>query len=111
MKSIKLPDFKKMREDSGFTLREVETHTKISNAYLSQLENNKIKKPSYETVITLVEFYKNNQLNGWQHKWNQMLAMVEESMKEADDEKRIAISKGFEELNIKLNQQSKNPTP
>jgi len=96
---IQIPDFKKMREDSGLTLREVEDATKISNAYLSQLENNKIKKPSYETVMTLVEFYKKNQQKGWHYKWQQMIKMVDDAMKEADEEKRIAISKGFEELN------------
>lgn len=50
--------FKERREKSGLTLREVEEQTGISNAYLSQLENGKIKKPSYNTVETLDKLYK-----------------------------------------------------
>ena len=37
---------KKIRDDKGLTLREVEAATGISNAYLSQLEGDKIKQPS-----------------------------------------------------------------
>jgi len=52
-----LPDFKKIREEKGFTLRQVEEMTGINNAYLSQLENRKIKKPSYEVVYILHNLY------------------------------------------------------
>jgi hypothetical protein len=50
-------EFKELRKKSGFTLREVEDWCGISNAYLSQLENGKIKKPSYKTVNTLLDLY------------------------------------------------------
>lgn len=41
-----------------FTLREVEESTGISNAYLSQLENDKIKKPSANVLYKLSSLYK-----------------------------------------------------
>ena len=37
---------KDLREANGLTLREVERRTKISNSYLSQVENGQIKRPS-----------------------------------------------------------------
>ncbi len=40
-----------------YTLREVETLTGISNAYLSQLENNLIKNPSYKIIQKLHAIY------------------------------------------------------
>lgn len=57
--SLNLPDFRKLRKDSGLTLREVEKNTGISNPYLSQLETGKIKDPSYRVVVTLIHFYTN----------------------------------------------------
>lgn len=45
------------RKALKLTLREVEEATKISNAYLSQLENGKIKKPSFQTIKTLTDYY------------------------------------------------------
>lgn len=49
--------FKTIRESQGKTLRDVEKATGISNAYLSQLENGKIHRPSYNTVKLLSEYY------------------------------------------------------
>jgi HTH-type transcriptional regulator, competence development regulator len=49
---------KDARETQRFTLREVEEVTGISNAYLSQLENNKIKKPSANVLYKLSDFFK-----------------------------------------------------
>ncbi len=48
-----------IRDHKGLTLRQVEdgTEPKVSNAYLSQLENDKITKPSPNTLYTLAEFY------------------------------------------------------
>lgn len=48
-----------LRASKGFTLREVEEATgkEISNAYLSQLENGKITKPSPHILHTLSEVY------------------------------------------------------
>ena len=42
---------KELREIHRFTLRQVEEATGISNAYLSQLENDKIAKPSYNVEL------------------------------------------------------------
>lgn len=50
-------ELKKAREDSSLTLRQVEEATGISNAYLSQLENDKIKKPSANILYKLAEVY------------------------------------------------------
>ena len=46
------------RESKTFSLRYVEEHAGISNAYLSQLENDKIKKPAADTLFKLAEIYK-----------------------------------------------------
>lgn len=59
MPSLLSINFKQMRKAKGLTLREVETKTGISNAYLSQLETGKIKSPGYDTVKTLYDLYSN----------------------------------------------------
>ena len=51
---------KSTRERVSLTLREVELATDISNAYLSQLENDKIKKPSASVLYKLADLYKIN---------------------------------------------------
>jgi HTH-type transcriptional regulator, competence development regulator len=48
---------KTARELRKLSLREVEDATGISNAYLSQLENNKIKKPSPHFLHKLASLY------------------------------------------------------
>ncbi|MBL4754463.1 MAG: helix-turn-helix transcriptional regulator [Flavobacteriales bacterium] len=48
---------KELRLSNSFTLRDVEEVTKISNAYLSQLENNKIMKPSANVLYKLANLY------------------------------------------------------
>jgi DNA-binding transcriptional regulator YiaG len=53
-------DFKKMREKKGVSVRTVEAHTGVSNAYISQLETGKAKEPSYKIVKVLFEFYNND---------------------------------------------------
>lgn len=45
------------RERRGLTLREVERSTGVSNAYLSQLENEKIKAPSPNVLHKLALLY------------------------------------------------------
>lgn len=45
------------REIIPLTLRQVEEATGISNAYLSQLENDKIKKPSANVLYKLASIY------------------------------------------------------
>lgn len=49
---------KSTRENVSLTLRDVEIATGISNAYLSQLENDKIKKPSASILYKLADVYK-----------------------------------------------------
>lgn len=49
--------FKVIRESQNKTLRNVEHDTGVSNAYLSQLENGKIKSPSYRIIKQLCEYY------------------------------------------------------
>jgi transcriptional regulator with XRE-family HTH domain len=53
---------KELREIQKFTLRQVEEVTGISNAYLSQLENDKITKPSANVLYKLSNIY-NVELN------------------------------------------------
>lgn len=49
---------KECRDLTGLTLRRIEEATGISNAYLSQLENNKIRKPSASVLYKLACIYK-----------------------------------------------------
>lgn len=48
---------RKRRDEIGLSLRQVEEKTGISNAYLSQLENHKIAKPSPLVLKKLADFY------------------------------------------------------
>ena len=48
---------KNVRKQKALTLRAVEERTGISNAYLSQLENNKIAFPSPKFLNKLAELY------------------------------------------------------
>lgn len=48
---------KMSREGMGLTLRQAEESTGISNAYMSQLENGKIKKPSANVLYKLHSLY------------------------------------------------------
>jgi len=58
------PDFTEIRKYLKLTLRQVESDTGISNAYLSQMENRHIKKPSFETVMKLYQYYIKKLNNG-----------------------------------------------
>lgn len=51
-----------IRNDRGFSLRSVEDATKkqVSNAYLSQIENDKIQQPSPNILHALAELYQIN---------------------------------------------------
>lgn len=49
---------KKVRALSGATLREVEKATKISNAYLSQLESGSVDEPSPHKLQKLATYFK-----------------------------------------------------
>ena len=50
-------ELKRLRKDSGFTLREVSKKTGVSNAYVNQLENNKVAEPSPNILAKLAELY------------------------------------------------------
>jgi len=49
---------KEVRKKSGLSLREVEDATDISNAYLSQLENGRVTKPSPHILHALATVYR-----------------------------------------------------
>lgn len=49
---------KEVRKKSGLALREVEDATDISNAYLSQLENSRVTKPSPHILHALATVYR-----------------------------------------------------
>lgn len=49
---------KEARKRNGFTLKQVEDALGISNAYLSQLENEKIKSPSANILYKLSTLYR-----------------------------------------------------
>ena len=51
---------KEARDLRRLSLREVEIQSGVSNAYLSQLENDKIKKPSANTLYKLSELFNIN---------------------------------------------------
>jgi transcriptional regulator with XRE-family HTH domain len=50
-------ELKRLRKIRNVTLRDVEENTKVSNAYLSQLENGKTDKPSPHVLHKLAGFY------------------------------------------------------
>lgn len=73
---------KNSRELSSMTLKQVEAETGISNAYLSQLENDKIKKPSASVLYKLATVYKLD--------LNSLLeasGVIKKTAKETEDEK------------------------
>ncbi len=45
------------RKIKGFSFREVESQTGISNAYLCEIESGKIKDPSYFKIADLLKLY------------------------------------------------------
>ena len=51
------PYLKRLREAKGLSLREVEKATEVSNAYVSQLESEKIKQPSPIVLHKLARLY------------------------------------------------------
>jgi transcriptional regulator with XRE-family HTH domain len=51
-------ELRELREQRGLTLRTLSEGTGISNAYLNQLENDKVKEPSPNILAKLADFYK-----------------------------------------------------
>jgi transcriptional regulator with XRE-family HTH domain len=45
------------REEAGFTLRDVELVTGLSNAAISQIETARIKNPSFHSLVNLCGVY------------------------------------------------------
>lgn len=95
--NIKLGTYlQQVRKKSNLTLRDVESVIGISNAYLSQIENNKIVKPSPNVLYKLASLYKLSyeylmELSGYpilQHQ-NQISHKLDQSFKDlTEDEKR-----------------------
>jgi transcriptional regulator with XRE-family HTH domain len=50
-------ELKQLREIRGYSLRQVEKATGVSNAYLSQLERGDAAKPSPDKLARLAKFY------------------------------------------------------
>jgi transcriptional regulator with XRE-family HTH domain len=50
-------ELKQLREIRGYSLRQVEKATGVSNAYLSQLERGDAAKPSPDKLAKLAKFY------------------------------------------------------
>jgi len=51
------PLLRKARTEAGYTQRDVERETSVSNAYLSQLESGKVREPSPTILHKLAELY------------------------------------------------------
>lgn len=51
------PFLKSLREARGLSLREVEAKTGISNAFFSQIESGKVKRPSPVMLYKLAELF------------------------------------------------------
>ena len=48
---------KRARKEKGLSLTELDRETKISRAYLCQLETGRASRPSFEIVFTLASFF------------------------------------------------------
>jgi len=81
---------KKKREESNFTLRHVEKLTQISNAYLSQLENNKITKPSPTILKKLSQVYDTS--------YHRLMTVAGYPMEIEDEQITFRTSQGLEDL-------------
>lgn len=87
----KLGNFlKKKREESTLTLRQVEKATDISNAYLSQLENNKITKPSPTILKKLSKTYDTS--------YHRLMTIAGYPMEVEDEQITFRTSQGLEDL-------------
>lgn len=54
---MQIPAYKELRKARNLTIRDVENATGLSNAYISQLENGKIKNPGFKTITRLNEYF------------------------------------------------------
>lgn len=83
-----------IREDRGMKLREVEAATKreVSNAYLSQIENGKIKKPSPNVLHSLAIVYRIN--------YEQLMVMAGYAVTSKAQKPHPPVHNSFTELNL-----------
>lgn len=81
---------KKKRGESSMTLRNVEAITDISNAYLSQLENNKITKPSPTILKKLSQTYETS--------YHRLMTIAGYPMEIDDEQITFRTSQGLEDL-------------
>ncbi len=56
-------EYKKMRKEHNLILKDVQIATGVSSAHLSQLENQKIKRPNPDTVKKLDDFFNGLAIN------------------------------------------------
>lgn len=52
-----LPDLKKLRKQRGFSLVYVQEKTGLTTDYIYKIETDKIKRPSFDTVMKLICLY------------------------------------------------------
>lgn len=90
---------KKIREDRGLSIREVERQTKISNAYLSQLESGQRDMPSAKILGQLAKTYGLNIMD--------LIFFIDPSLSDTKNQKQIQepnaefIVKGYSKLTDK----------
>ena len=91
-----------IRTDRKMTLRQVEeaTNKQVSNAYLSQIENDKIQKPSPNIIHSLAELYGISF-----EKLMEMAGYLMSSTKRTDDERHGRVAT-FAEHNLTLEEEA-----
>ncbi len=91
-----------IRTDRKMTLRQVEeaTNKQVSNAYLSQIENDKIQKPSPNIIHSLAELYGISF-----EKLMEMAGYLMSSTKRTDDERHGRVAT-FAEHNLTPEEES-----
>ena len=90
-----------IRQDRRLTLRDVEVATdkEVSNAYLSQIENDKIKKPSPNVLLALSRVYKIS--------YEQLMEMAGYVVASRDEAKRHGRVATFAEHNLTGEEEAK----
>lgn len=90
-----------IRQDRRLTLRDVEmaTDKEVSNAYLSQIENGKIRKPSPNVLLALSRVYKIS--------YEHLMEMAGYVVSSRDDAKRHGRVATFAEHNLTEEEEAK----
>ena len=91
-----------IRKDRKLTQRQVEeaTNKEVSNAYLSQIENDQIKQPSPHVLHTLAELYKSS------YEYLMELAGYVVSSGDREPDERHGRLATFSELNLSPDEES-----